>query len=72
MPAHVHPIVKEPERNEYYLDEYFFDDDPRLTPAKRAKLENRGGSGIVRLQRRDGRWIGRRDLVLGMMIPNYR
>jgi len=71
-PAHVHVVVKEPDKNEYYLDEYVFDDDPLLTPERRARLENRGGSGIVALSRnRDGVWIGRRDLVLGRNIPGY-
>jgi protocatechuate 3,4-dioxygenase beta subunit len=71
-PAHVHVVVKEPGKNEYYLDEYVFDDDPLLTPERRGKLENRGGSGIVAVFRnRDGVWIGRRDLVLGRNIPDY-
>ena len=73
IPAHIHPIIKEPDKNEYYIDEYVFDDDPLLTNAKRVKLENRGGSGIVHPTRRsDGAWIGRRNIILGLNIPNYR
>jgi protocatechuate 3,4-dioxygenase beta subunit len=71
IPAHIHPIVKEPDRNEYYIDEYVFDDDPLLTPQKRAGLENRGGSGIVCLTRDGGAWAGRRDITLGLNIPDY-
>jgi len=71
IPAHVHPVVKEPDKNEYYIDEYVFDDDPLLTPAKRAALENRGGSGVVRLTRTGGVWVGRRDITLGLNIPDY-
>lgn len=72
IPAHVHPIVKEPHLVEYYLDEYRFEGDPLLTADERARAENRGGSGIIRLERnRDGVWIGRRDIVLGLNIPNY-
>lgn len=71
-PAHIHPIVKEPGKNEYYIDEYVFDDDPLLTQDKRAKLENRGGSGIVRLTRSsDGVWTGKRNIILGLNIPDY-
>jgi protocatechuate 3,4-dioxygenase beta subunit len=70
-PAHIHPIVKEPDKNEYYIDEYVFDDDPLLTPERRAKLENRGGSGVVRLTRAGGVWAGRRDITLGLNIPDY-
>jgi protocatechuate 3,4-dioxygenase, beta subunit len=72
IPAHIHPVVKEPGKNEYYLDEHVFDDDPRLTPEKRGKLENRGGSGIVKVSRNsEGVWVGRRDIVLGRNIPDY-
>lgn len=73
IPAHIHPIVKEPGKNEYYLDEYVFADDPLLTPAKRGTLEDRGGSGIVALSRNPaGVWAGRRDIILGRNIPGYR
>jgi protocatechuate 3,4-dioxygenase beta subunit len=72
-PAHIHPIVKEADKNEYYIDEYVFDDDPLLTQEKRSKLENRGGSGIVRLTKSaDGLWTGTRNIILGLNIPNYR
>ena len=72
-PAHIHPIVKEPDKNEYYIDEYVFDDDPLLTQERRSKLEDRGGSGIIHLARRgDGVWIGQRNITLGLNIPDYR
>lgn len=72
-PAHIHPVVKEPDKNEYYIDEFLFDDDPILTAEKRSKLENRGGSGIVKLTKNSaGVWTGRRDIVLGLNIPDYR
>lgn len=72
-PAHIHPILKEPDKNEYYIDEYLFDDDPLLTRERRARLENRGGSGIIHLVKRtDGVWTGKRDIVLGLNIPDYR
>ena len=71
-PAHVHPVVKEPDKNEYYVDEYVFDDDPLLTPQRRSEVENRGGSGVVRLTRSGGVWVGRRDIILGLNIPGYR
>jgi protocatechuate 3,4-dioxygenase beta subunit len=71
-PAHIHPIVKEPDKNEYYIDEYVFDDDPILTQEKRSKLENRGGSGIIHLAKNgNGSWSGTRNIILGLNIPNY-
>ena len=71
-PAHIHPLVKEPDKNEYYIDEYVFDDDPLLTQAHRSRLENRGGSGIIHVAKNgDGVWIGKRNIILGLNIPNY-
>ena len=71
-PAHIHPIIKEPRFNEYYIDEYRFDNDPLLTQQQRAASENRGGSGIVRLLRdHRGIWVAKRNIVLGLNIPDY-
>ncbi len=72
IPAHIHPSVKEPDKNEYYIEDFLFDDDSLLTRQERAKLENRGGSGILRLTKREGVWVGRRNIVLGLNVPNYR
>lgn len=72
-PAHIHPVIKEQDKNEYYIDEYLFDDDPLLTAEERDKQEKRGGSGIVKLTKnQSGIWVGRRDIVLGKNIPNYQ
>jgi protocatechuate 3,4-dioxygenase, beta subunit len=72
-PAHIHPTIKEADKNEYYIDEYRFDDDPLITKEYRAKAENRGGSGIIQLTKNDkGIWTGKRDIVLGLNVPNYK
>jgi protocatechuate 3,4-dioxygenase beta subunit len=64
-PAHVHLIVKEPDRREYWIDEVVFTDDPLVTPEHRARLERRGGSGIVTPTRDpSGGWVARRDIIL--------
>ncbi|HNP18503.1 MAG TPA: intradiol ring-cleavage dioxygenase [Fulvivirga sp.] len=70
-PQHIHLTVKEPDKNEYYLDSYIFDDDPLLTKAKRERLDNRGGSGIIKLQSGDSISIAKRDIILGLNIPDY-
>ncbi|MEW6131248.1 MAG: intradiol ring-cleavage dioxygenase [Acidobacteriota bacterium] len=72
FPAHIHPIIKEPDKNEYWIDEYVFDDDPLLTKAERGKVHNRGGSGIMYLKKQNGVWVGKRDITLGLNIPDYR
>ncbi|WP_435353621.1 intradiol ring-cleavage dioxygenase [Emticicia sp. SJ17W-69] len=70
--AHIHPIIKEPNKNEYWIDEYHFDDDSLLTEQERANFQNRGGSGIIKLSKNEkGVWIGKRDIILGKNIPNY-
>jgi protocatechuate 3,4-dioxygenase beta subunit len=72
IPAHIHPIVKEPRRNEYYIDEYVFGDDPLVTSKERGRMEDRGSSGVVDLIRnKEGVWVGHRDIILGRNIPHY-
>ena len=70
-PAHIHVTVKESDLNEYYIDEYVFDDDPLLTADKRQKLENRGGSGIIKLKDVGNMSKAERHIYLGRNIPNY-
>lgn len=70
-PAHIHATIKEPELPEYYIDDFVFDDDPLLTARKRLNLENRGGSGVLRVVRTDGLLVGERDIVLGRNIPGH-
>lgn len=64
-PAHVHLIVKEPDRTEYWIDDVVFEGDPLVTDAMRQRLQNRGGSGVVALARSDGGgWQAVRDIIL--------
>ncbi|WP_299399167.1 intradiol ring-cleavage dioxygenase [uncultured Gelidibacter sp.] len=70
-PEHIHITIKEPEKNEYYIDAFVFDDDPMLTHKERAELQQRGGSGIVKLQLEDNLLTAHRDIILGLNIPNY-
>lgn len=54
-PEHVHVTVKEAVKQEYWIDDFHFEDDPLLTPASRTHLQNRGGSGVLTLKPgRDG------------------
>lgn len=71
-PAHIHITVKEKNMEKpYYLDDFVFDDDPLLTSQRRNKSENRGGSGVIRFVKKRNIWIGERNLILGLNIPNY-
>lgn len=71
FPAHIHPSIKEPDLNEYYIDEFVFDDDPKLTKAKRSELEDRGGSGILQVKDSADMQIAEHDIYLGKNIPGY-
>lgn len=71
-PQHIHPLVKEPGLTLYWIDEFLFEDDPVLTEQEKKRQEKRGGSGIISLKKDEqGIWIGTRDIILGMNIPNY-
>lgn len=70
-PAHIHPAIKEPNINEYYIDEFVFDDDPLLTAAKRKAMQNRGGSGVLRTHKENGIEIAEHNIILGLNIPDY-
>ncbi len=72
IPAHIHISIKEPNiDNEYYIDEFIFDDDKLLTSEKRKALENRGGSGILRVLISNETQIAEHNIILGFNIPNY-
>jgi protocatechuate 3,4-dioxygenase beta subunit len=71
--AHIHAIVKEPDKNGYWIDEYLFDDDPSVIREPPPKTGNRGGSGVIHLAKNsDGTWVGKRDIILGLNIPDYK
>ena len=70
-PEHIHITVKQPDINEYYIDEFVFDDDPLLTVEERNSLDMRGGSGIIKLEMKNGILTGQRNIILGLNITNY-
>lgn len=71
-PEHIHITIKEPGKNEYYLDEYLFEDDPSLTSAMRKKQPGRGGSGIVKPFIDAQLLTIKRNIILGKNIPDYQ
>ena len=71
IPQHIHITVKETDKNEYYLDDFYFDDDPNLTDKIRNRKNFRGGSGIIKLTENNSMHEATRDFILGLNIPNY-
>ncbi len=71
-PAHIHAIIKEPDKNEYWLDDYVFADDNLVNEDFKKIVQDRGGSGIISLTKNENDMlIGKRDIILGKNIPNY-
>lgn len=70
-PAHIHAIIKEPGKTEYWIDDYLFDDDPLLGEKERKKLQNRGGNGILAIKDVGNMIKAERNIYLGKNIPNY-
>ena len=70
-PQHIHMTVKEPNTNAYYIDDIMFEDDKFLTDEFKKRLGNRAGSGVVQPKLRDGIFVVKRDIVLGLNIPDY-
>ena len=71
-PAHIHPIILEPDGRYYWLEGYFFDDDPLLTKNELNPSNPRGGSnGVLNLKKQGDLWVGERDFILGKNIEGY-
>lgn len=69
-PAHIHVIVAEPSGKYYWVDDFWFDDDPLLTQQIRRSASNRGGSGIVSVNLEDGIMTVQRTFILGLNLPD--
>lgn len=70
-PKHIHPVIKESDKNEYWIDEFLFADDPLLPKEERNKIKFRGGSGILVTVDNNGLLRAQRDIILGENIPGY-
>jgi protocatechuate 3,4-dioxygenase beta subunit len=71
-PEHIHPTIKEPGIEPYWIDEYLFDDDPILTQRERNRQQGRGGKGIIKTTRNsNGIELAKRDIILGLNVPGY-
>jgi protocatechuate 3,4-dioxygenase beta subunit len=67
-PAHIHPLILEPDGRYYYISEYLFRGDPNLP---NEESDGRGGSGIVALTTEGDMLVAGRNIVLGRGVPGY-
>ncbi len=63
-PQHIHVIMKEPEKDPYWIDDFHFADDPILNPAMIKRFQKRGGNGVVQPVYEEGRQVVVRNIVL--------
>ncbi|WP_406683713.1 hypothetical protein N1F78_13630 [Seonamhaeicola sp. MEBiC1930] len=65
------PIVKEPNKPEYKIETFLFDDDPQLTDKCREQVSQTDPQRILKLDKKEGLWVATRDIVLGKPIAEY-
>lgn len=70
-PAHIHAIIKEPGKSEYWIDDFLFEDDPFLPKQPPAGYKPRAGNGILKTYQKDGLLQATRLIYLGLNIPGY-
>ncbi len=71
-PSQIHVFIKEPFIDvPYAIDDWIFDDDPLVTREWRNHLQNRGGSGILKVNNQNDVQIAKHDIILGLNIPGY-
>ena len=64
-PAHIHMTIGQPGHEEYWIDDILFEGDPLITDRILARQKQRGGHGVIKLERdSNGTWQGVRDIVL--------
>ena len=62
--AHIHAIVWEPGKKPYWINDFVFKDDPLVTERYRTNQSYPGGDGVIDLKIVNGRWEGRRNIVV--------
>jgi protocatechuate 3,4-dioxygenase beta subunit len=70
-PKHIHPIIKEPGKIEYWIDEYVFADDPLLPKEEMNRTAPVGGSGLLKPEMKNGMLEAKRDIILGQNVKDY-
>tara|TARA_R110002049_G_scaffold87533_1_gene221883 strand:+ start:29116 stop:29745 length:630 start_codon:yes stop_codon:yes gene_type:complete len=65
----IHPVIKEPGKPEYNIYSFLFDDDPALTKSCRKKLERKGIDAILTLDKKEGLFVAKKDIVLTAEAP---
>ncbi|PIA77641.1 hypothetical protein BFR04_09385 [Gaetbulibacter sp. 4G1] len=68
----IHPIIKEPSKPEYKIESFVFDNDPLLTKSCRTKIEETNPNRILKLDKKEGLFVAKRDIILGKELEIYK
>lgn len=70
--AQILPILKEPNKPEYKIESFVFDNDPSLTKSCRAKIMETNPNRIIKLDKKEGLFVANRDIILGKELEIYK
>lgn len=70
--AQILPIIKEPNKPEYKIESFVFDNDPLLTESCRSKIEETNPNRILKLDKKEGLFVAKRDIILGKELEIYK
>lgn len=59
------PIIKEPGKPEQKIETFVFDDDPLLKDSCRERIEQTNPNRILHLDKKEGLFVAKRDIILG-------
>lgn len=68
-PKHIHAIIKETGKTEYWIDDFLFADDPLLPKEKSQRP--RGGDGILQTTKEGSILKATRNIILGKNVTDY-
>ena len=72
-PAHIHATIMEPDGKYYWLGSYHFEGDTLLTKKEiDPELPRGGSSGLLTLRKEGMLLVGRRDIILGKNVSDYK
>jgi protocatechuate 3,4-dioxygenase beta subunit len=61
---HIHPVIKEPGKQEYAMDAFLFDNDPFLSKSCRKRLAKKGIDSILVLEKKETMYVTTKDIIL--------
>lgn len=70
-PIQIHPIIKEQNKPEYEMETFLFEKDPLLSKKSRSKLKHANARRILKLDKKEGLYVAKRDIILDKEVEAY-